>query len=156
MDVMKTSAIKALVLEALQTLTQPYSEHVIDEVFEVIEKNTQWLERYEHLCNEFTKTVVNNWIGYWIANTLGKRGERVVASKRSSLNGSYSILDTDAKTVLRKPKEEEARHMMSDYYNAHRSKLPSDVRKYRELIIELIMEGMTPHEAFDRVIRDSA
>lgn len=151
---MKTAPIKALVLEALASLPKPYTEHVIDDVFGAIEQNPTWLKEYESLLGgTFSKTVLNNWAGYWVANTLGKVGERVVASKRkNALNGSYSILDTDAKTTARHPKESEARELMAAYYQAHKNELNPKVRKHREEIVELIMEGHSPAEAFKLVL----
>jgi hypothetical protein len=153
---MKTSKVRKLVHEALDFLPKPYTEHVIDEVFLAIEQNPKWRQRYDDACAELGKMVVNNWCGYWIANALGKIGERSVPSKKSTLIGAYSILDTDAKPPAHKPKKPEALQMMSDYYRAHRAELPADVSKYRELIIEFLMEGMSPEEAFAMVLKRGA
>jgi hypothetical protein len=148
---MRTSPIKALVREVLEALPKPYSEHVIDEVFCSIERSPEWLAVYDSLCSTFGKTVVNTWGGYWIANALGKVGEHQLPSKMSKLIGSYSLLDTDAKTVARNPKEDEALKMMSDFYFAHRSQLPTDIKLYRESLIDLIMSGMPVEDAFSAV-----
>ncbi len=146
---MKTSPIKTLVREVLASLPPPYSEHVIDEVFFQIETHPHWRESYDSLCTDFTKTVVNCWGAYWTANALGKVGEHSSPSKKSTLIGSYSLLDTDAKTVLAKPKEAKALQLMSDYYRAHKAELPVDMKKYRDLIVEFLMEGQSPEEAFN-------
>ena len=143
-----SSDVKALAQEVLAALPQPYSEDVIDEVFYAIETDPRRLRDYEALCANLGKTVVNNWLGRWIGIALGKVGEQQVPSRKSSLIGSYSLLDTDAKPVERKPKEGEALKMMADYFFDNRSRLPSDIRKYRELIVELLMEGLSPEEAF--------
>jgi hypothetical protein len=45
-------------------------------------------------------------------------------------------------------KEPEARKLMAAYYKKHRASLPAHVRQHRELIIELIMEGLSEEEAF--------
>lgn len=153
---MKTAEIKTLVREVLETLPKPYSEHVIDEVFNSIEQNPSWLRRYEAECSTLGKTVVNTWGGYWVANALGKVSEQQVPSKKSTLIGSYSLLYTDAKTVLRKPKEAEALTLMSTYYYAHISELPSDIKKQRDLIVELLMEGTPVAEAFAMVVQSGA
>ena len=150
---MKTSDVKALVREVLDSLPQPYTEHVIDDVFAAIEREPQWIQEYGALCISLGKTVVNNWGGYWTATLLGKSGERQVPSKKSQLIGSYSILDTDAKTVLRKPTEEEARELLAEYYQAHREELPKNIRQYREQIIDLLEEGVPPKVAFAMVTR---
>ncbi len=148
---MRTGPVKALVREVLATLPQPYSEHVIDDVFFSIETRPEWLRVYESLGTTLGKAVVNNWIGYWVANALHKTSRQVLPSRKSKLIASYSLLDTDAKTVARKPKEAEALKLMSDYYQAHKSDLPSDIHKYREGILELLMEGMPAAEAFSAV-----
>lgn len=148
---MRTSPVKSLVREVLDALPKPYSEHVIDDVFIAIETSPEWMNVYDSICTTLGKTVVNNWAGYWVANALGKVGERQVPSKRSKLITSYSLLDTDAKTVVRRPKESEALISLSDYYQAHKSELPSDIRKYREAIVELLMEGMPVADAFSAV-----
>src|SRR5688572_27208568 len=108
---MRTGPVKALVREVLANLPKPYSEHVIEDVFFAIEMKPEWLRAYESQCAILGKTVMNNWTGYWVANILGKVGARLVDSKRSNLIASYSLLDTDAKPVERKPKEEEARQV---------------------------------------------
>jgi hypothetical protein len=82
---------------------------------------------------------------------MGKVGEHQVPSKKSKLIASYSLLDTDARTAVRKPKESEALQLMSDYYQAHKLELPADIRKFREAIIELIREGVPVAEAFSAV-----
>jgi hypothetical protein len=150
---MRTAEVKLLMREVLATLPKPYSDHVIDDVFGAVERNRGWRQRYETQCDSLGKAVVNAWGGYWVANALGKVGEHQVPSKKSSLIGSYSVLDTDAKTVMRKPKDGEARQVMADYYRAHQAELPSEIRKHRELIVELLMEGMPVAEAFQMVLK---
>ena len=145
---MKTSDVKALGQEVLAALPQPYSKDVIDEVFYVIESDPRWLRDYDALCTTLGRAVVNNWLGRWIAITLGKVSEQQVRSRKSSLIASYSLLETDARSIQRKPSEGQALKMMADYFFDHRSRLPSDIRKYRELIVELIMEGLSAEEAF--------
>lgn len=155
---METTDVRNLVTEALQSLTQPYSEHIIDEVFFVIESTPRWQTAYQGLCLLHTKTVVNTLGGYWIGRALGKRGKKQVPSRKSTLIGSYSILDTDAKPSSTKPKESEALELMSQYYQANKATLPPlpEMKKHRESIVELIMDGLTPMEAFDLVLQGDA
>lgn len=150
---MKTNEVKSLVQEVLTAMPKPYSAHVIDEAFQEIEREPQWHREYEALCSSLGKTTVNTWGGYWIANTLGKVGKQQVPSKKSTLIGSYSILDTDAKVLSHKPKEPEALQLMADYYQAHKDQFSPEVRKHRELIVGLIMEGMSPEEAFSMILK---
>jgi hypothetical protein len=148
---MRTGPVKALVNEVLATIPKPYTEHIIDDVFYAIETSPGWRMVYVSLCSKLGKSVVNNWGGYWVANALDKCGEQQVASKRSSLITSYSILDTDAKTVIKKPTEDVALQLMADYYRAHKAELPSNIRQFRESIVELIMAGMSAEEAFSEM-----
>ena len=70
---MKTAGVKALVCEALDTLPAPYSEHVTDDVLFAIESNPRWRRRYDALCDELGKAVVNQWCGQWTGYALGKK-----------------------------------------------------------------------------------
>jgi len=47
-------------------------------------------------------------------------------------------------------KRPEALKVMSQYYSQHKVLLPSNITEQRELIIELLMEGFTPAEAFSQ------
>lgn len=150
---MRTADVRTLVREVLDTVPKPYSHHVIDEVFAAIEQEPSWRSRYDSLCSSLGRDVVNNWGGRWVALTLGKVGEHQVPSKKSTLIGSYSILDTDAKTVARKANEAEARQLMSDYYKSHKGELPPHIRNHRDMIVEFLMEGMSAEEAFAEAIK---
>ena len=153
---MKTGDVKLLVDEVLSTLSKPYTEHVIDEVFHAIEHTTAWREEYERLCGTLGKALTNNSVGYWVAGALGKVGKRQVPSTKSTLNGSYSILDTDARTFSRKPNEQEALNMMSSYYQSNKASFPPEVKKHRDQIVELIMAGTSPEDAFTMVLSGGA
>jgi hypothetical protein len=45
---------------------------------------------------------------------------------------------------------------MSDYYYAHISELPPGIKKHRDLIVELLMEGMPVADAFAMVVKSGA
>lgn len=149
---MKTEDVRALIRDVLDTLSEPYSHHVIDEVFAAIEKDPTWRNRYELLCSTLGRDVVNTWGGRWIALTLERSGEKQVPSKKSTLIGSYSILDVDSKVVTGKPSREEALQLMSEYYRTYKGVLPSDIREHRDLIVELIMAGVPAEQAFTEAI----
>jgi hypothetical protein len=155
---METTDVRNLVTHALRSLPRPYSEHAIDEVFFAIESNPRWLKEYEGLCLKHTKTVVNTLGGYWIGRTLGKIGRKQVPSKKSALIGSYSVLDTDAKPRAIKPRESDALELMSRYYRDNRATLPpvTEMKKYRDSILELLMDGVRPEVAFELVLRGDA
>jgi hypothetical protein len=56
----------------------------------------------------------------------------------------------------KKVKESEALQLMSEHYQANKLGLPKNVREYRELIIELIMEGFLPEDAFAQAMEPAA
>ncbi len=150
---MRTEEVRSLVLKVLEGIPQPYSRHIIDEVFFQIEKDPKLLIKYERLCTSLSKDVVNNWGGRWVALQLGKVGEQQVPSKLSSIIGSYSILDTDVIIPLT---EADAQKLMSDYYLTNKKALPVGVQKHRNLIISLLIKGMSPEEAFFVALEDES
>lgn len=153
---MRTADVRTLVRDVLDTMPAPYSHHVIDEVFHAIERDSAWRQRYDSLCAKLGRDVVNNWGGRWVAITLEKAGEQQVSSKKSTLIGSYSLLDTDVKAVARKPNRTDALGLMSEYYRAHRAELPVNIRDFREAIIQLLMDGLPPKEAFAAAVQGGA
>ena len=151
---MRTSGVKQLVECALAGLPKPLTEDVIDDVFHAIEHHPEWRQDYEDLCTNLGKTVVNTWGGYWIANHEGRSGHQQVPSKKSNLIGSYSKLTAATTKTNAKRKESVAMELMSAYYHEHSAELPVRVRDQRELLIELLMEGVSVEEAFSMVLAD--
>lgn len=151
---MKTADVRSLVLEVLESIPEPYSHDIIDEVFAAIERTPDWRGRYESLCTALSKDVVNNWGGRWVAISLGKVGEEQLPSKKSTLIGSYSVLDTDSRRVKRT--DDDVRKMMSDYYHAHRDELPRSIRDHRGLILSLLHDGLPVREAFALALEDDS
>ena len=78
---MRTADVRTLVREVLDALPQPYSHHVIDEVFAAIEQDPTLRARYDSLCSKLGRDVVNNWGGRWVGLALEKVGEQQVPSK---------------------------------------------------------------------------
>jgi hypothetical protein len=61
---------------------------------------------------------------------------------------------TEAAAKRRKTvKESVALELMAAHYREHKDSLPPHIRERRDLIIELIMEGFTAEEAFERAVR---
>lgn len=153
---MKTTEVRALIREVLDSLHKPYSPHVIDEVFSAIEQKPEWRARYDILSSSLGRDVVNNWGGRWVGVALGKVGEQQVPSKLSTLIGSYSVLDTDIKTSIKNPSETDALQLMAEYYKLHKEELPKNTRDYRDEIVKIIMEGIPPKDAFAMALRGDA
>jgi hypothetical protein len=126
-----------------------------------IENHKEWLEEYEALCVDLRKWVVNNWIGVWVRELLGGTAIQQVASRRTSLAGSYSKLSFGppagsvhpSKTVRVKRKESEALQLMSSYYYAHKSELPADISRFRQPIVDLLMQGVSAEDAYEALRR---
>jgi hypothetical protein len=86
-----TQGVQDLVREVLATLPEPHSEDIVDEVCSAIEANEKWLAEYTLLSSQLRDWVVNNWIGRYVARSLGRqRGAQAAAT--SSLIHSYSKL----------------------------------------------------------------
>jgi hypothetical protein len=145
---MRTAGVKRLVGLALSSLPHPHSEDVIDEVFQAIERHPEWRKEYDDLCKELGQTVVNTWGGFYISSAEGGQSLRQIPAKRSTLLQTYSKLVPSHSSKPRKRKEAEARQLMADYYAKHKANLSLDIRAHREAIVDLIMEGASPDEAF--------
>jgi hypothetical protein len=144
--------------QALASLPKPHTEDVIHDVFYAIEHRPDWRQEYEDLCIDLGKTVVNTWGGFWISNHEGRSNLQQVPSKKSKLIGSYSILGaaTAGKPTKKlKRKKPEAEEAMSAYFLEHKGGLPPGIRKHRDLIVALLMEGLSTEEAFALVQSNS-
>jgi hypothetical protein len=147
---MRTAGIKRLVEEVLASLPKPHTEDVIDDVFHAIEQRADWRQQYDDLSTDLGKTVVNTWGGFWIASSEGRSGVQQVPARKSKLIESYSKLTQAADKAGKKRKEPDALKTMSDYYRANKAKLPSSIVDCREVIVELLMEGIAAEEAFSK------
>lgn len=146
--------VKRLMELALASLPWPHGKDVIDDVFCAIEQRPEWRQDYDDLCVKLTKSVVNTWGGFWIANHEERSGDQQVPSKKSTLIGAFSKLTGPAtKKAGAKVKETDALQVMSVYYQAHKSELPAGVREHRDLIIDLLMEGLPVEDAFSTVLK---
>ena len=88
----KTQGVEDLVNRALQKLTPPYGEDIIEDVCLHIEHDTELRAEYEHLKTDLSKDVVNNWIGQYTRQITGGDTIREVAAKRSHIIGAYTKL----------------------------------------------------------------
>lgn len=57
----------------------------------------------------------------------------------------------DLRNRPKKVKRPEAQQMMFQYYQEHKNTLPHNIRHYREHIIDQIMQGVSPEDAFAQV-----
>ena len=77
--------------------------------------------------------------------------QKVFAFDWSAVSTDFDgyIKHTETAITPRKPiKKAAALTLMSAHYLTHRSDLPSHIHQQRDLILELLMEGFTPAEAF--------
>ena len=77
--------------------------------------------------------------------------QRVFAFDWSAVSTDFDGFVKDAEAGVKprkKVKEAQALTMMSDYFRQHRASLPAAIRDQRELIVEMLMEGFSPEEAF--------
>ena len=85
--------------------------------------------------------------------------EKVFAFDWSTVSLDFDGFVKQSETAIKprkKVKEPEALQLMSQHFLANRASLPAAVRKQRELIVELIMEGFSTEEAFAQALRGDA
>ena len=95
---------------------------------------------------------MNNWTAHWTADFMDRVGERVVAAKKSKLIESYSKLDQPAPKPTKRLTEQEAAEVMWTYYRANRATLPSWIIECREVILELLLKGLSVEKAFAQAV----
>lgn len=79
--------------------------------------------------------------------------EKAFAFDWSTVNEDFDGFVKHAEISIiprKKVKEPQALELMAEYYKINKLNLPSSVREHRELIVELIMAGFTPAEAFEQ------
>lgn len=150
---MDTSSVKQLVTKALDGISKPYTESVIEDVFVAIETNDAWLAEYNGLCVDLGQPVVNQAVGSWVSKHVGRTGSEQVPTTRTKLAESYSKLSSVvAKRSRKKITKAEAAVQMAEFARENKRSLPANIREYREKIIDLIVEGLTAPEAFAKAL----
>jgi hypothetical protein len=144
--------LKQLVEEIVERLPKPHTERVIEDVFFAIENDPNWRSSYDRMVYESGKPVVNSWTAFWVAHTVKRTGDKREATSRGTLIDSYSPLLTPMQKRNKKVKEPEALKAMHDHFIAHRAELPPEIRDYREMIVALIMDGLTSDAAFAQAL----
>lgn len=79
--------------------------------------------------------------------------EKVFAFEWSSVSTDFDGYIKYTETVItprKRIKRPAALKLMSEHYSAHRAQLPTNITEQRDLILELLMEGFTPTEAFSQ------
>lgn len=97
---------------------------------------------------------MNTWGGYWVANAVERIGLVQVQAQKSTLIVSYSKLDKPAlPRKSRATTEQAAREAVFSFYSSNKSSLPHQVRNVREEIVEMVMAGMSPLDAFAQALK---
>lgn len=149
---MRTDGVRRLVTEVLASLPSPHTSDVIEDVFYGIEQRVDWNKRYNLLCAELGKTVVNNWCAFWTVNLTERRALAQVSATRTRLVATYSKVAEKTGATAKQVKEIDAVANMAAYYQEHRAALPPAIRKHRETLVTLLMAGTSAEDAFGAVI----
>lgn len=144
--------LKQLVEQVLEQLPKPHTENVIEDVFFAIEGEPNWRSSYDRMVYESGKAAVNSWTAFWIAHAERRTGDERKTASRGTLIDSYSPLVKSTEKLNKKVKEPEALKAMHEHFLAHRAELPPTIRDYREMIIALIMDGVTTETAFAKAL----
>ena len=145
---MSSIRLKQLVAEVLKSGIDAKAENVIEEVFVAIEANPGWSQTYKAASYGLGKDVAPAWAGFWIAHLTQRVGDERETAARTTLIESFTRLVGPAATRGKKVKEPDAVAAMHEHFIAHRDSLPGDVRTHRDVIVALIMDGLTPQAAF--------
>jgi len=88
----KTEGVYLLVQDILRTISEPYGEDIIEDVFLTIENNPDYRHQYYDLIEVLSDRAVNPWIGKYTKAITGYRNLQVVNAKRSDLITTYTKL----------------------------------------------------------------
>lgn len=87
----KTEGVRILVQDVLRTISKPYKEDIILNVFKKLEKG-DWRRRYDLLIDELGMYGINPWIGKYTKELTGLNNLRIVPAPKGSLIKSYTKL----------------------------------------------------------------
>lgn len=149
---MSSLRLKHLVADVLQAMPAGDPGNVIEEVFVAIEGNPVWRKTYDSAAYGLGKGMAAAWTGFWVAHLTKRVGEERQTAARSTLIESFMRLSATAVKRNAKLKEPEAVQAMHTHFLAHRDSLPADVREQRDVIVALIMDGLTPETAFEKAL----
>jgi hypothetical protein len=91
----KTASVQELVEDVLRSISRPYQEDIIEEVFIRIENppdGKAWKTQYDELYAQLGPNVTNQWIGRYTKLLTGHQTAKQVDAKRTTLTTSYSKL----------------------------------------------------------------
>lgn len=144
--------LKQLVEQVLQRLPQPHTERVIEDVFLAIEGEPGWRSTYDRVVYESGKAVANSWASYWIAHAVKRMGDQRETASRATLIQSFLLLVTPVAKRNKKMTQPEALRAMHEHFVANRASLPEGIRDYREMILALMMDGVSTESAFAQAL----
>ena len=149
---MTTLRLKQIVTEVLAAAVAPPGESVIEDVFVAIEANPQLRKSYDAVVYGMGKAATAAWTGFWVSHVTQLVGDQRETATRTTLIESYARLVTPAEKRGKKVKEPDAVRAMHEHYQANRDTLPASIREQRDLIVTLIMEGLSPASAFAKAV----
>lgn len=144
--------LKRLVDQVLDSLPEPHSHDIVEDVFLAIEGDPVWRGTYDRMVYESGKAAVTAWASFWISHGEQRTGDQRETAARSTLIESYSRLAKPMAKRNKKVKEPEALKAMHEHFLAHREQLPSGIRDYREVIVALLMDGIGTEAAFAQAL----
>jgi hypothetical protein len=89
---MRYITVQEYVKGILNTLGKPYSADIIDQVFQAIENNPQWLSLYREMVDAHGENPVNKSIQYNILGLTGMKKMAPIHNATSTLIENYPEL----------------------------------------------------------------
>lgn len=145
---MSALRLKQLVADVLGANATPEAEDVIEQVFVEIEAHPEWRKKYDAASYALGKDMAAAWTGFWVSHLTQRAGDQRQAAEKSTLIESFTRLAAPAAKRGKKLKEPEAVKAMHEHFTANRATLPATVREHRDVIVSLIMDGLSPDTAF--------
>ena len=88
----KTEGVKILVQDVLRTISKPYGEDIILNIFQKINKDRDLRRRSNLLRDELGNDVVHNWIGKYTKDLTGLNSLRKSLAPKGFYITSYTKL----------------------------------------------------------------
>jgi hypothetical protein len=90
----KTDDVRDLVARVLHTLPQPWPPDITDQVCLAIERRAEWLAEYKGLVKELGVWTMNTSLGAHVKDLTNMENSGHMATSKSHLIASYSVLAT--------------------------------------------------------------
>lgn len=131
--------------EALRT-----DPHAIDAAFQLIADDVNLRSQYDALLEKFGRDVLNQDVGKYVAEQIGRTGKTSTKSSQTSLTGTYTILD---KTKSTAPAKKWVQSMITAYARDHKAAIDPIILEKRDDVADIALhDGVSIEDAIAAVL----